>query len=179
MFVMELLGPNLEELLERCGHKFTLKTTLMLADQLVCMCCCFLEGCWSVGVYVSTTTGAAALCSTLPQMHGTIVQPVPPTHHVHTCTLYTHMHIPTPLPTPLHHTPTPHPYTKLSRLEYVHSKGFIHRDIKPENFMMGRSQHSNVVHIVDFGLAKRYMDPRTRRHIAYRDDKSLTGRGMH
>ncbi len=33
--VFELLGPNLEDLLRYCDNKFTLKTTLMLMDQIL------------------------------------------------------------------------------------------------------------------------------------------------
>ena len=63
----------------------------------------------------------------------------------------------------------------LSRLEYVHTKSFIHRDVKPDNFLIGLGKRQSVIHIIDFGLAKKYRDPRTHQHIPYRENKNLTG----
>ncbi len=40
---------------------------------------------------------------------------------------------------------------------------------------MGLGRRSNVVYIIDFGLAKRYRDPKTHVHIMYRENKHLTG----
>lgn len=67
------------------------------------------------------------------------------------------------------------PDQMIGRIEFVHCKHFIHRDIKPDNFLMGIGRHCNKLHIIDFGLAKKYRDPRSRTHISYREDKSLTG----
>ena len=63
----------------------------------------------------------------------------------------------------------------LSRLEYVHTKHFIHRDVKPDNFLIGLGRRGNIIHMIDFGLAKKYRDPRTHQHIPYREQKNLTG----
>jgi len=97
VMVMELLGPSLEDLFNFCHRKFTLKTVLLLADQMI------------------------------------------------------------------------------SRIEYIHGKNFLHRDIKPDNFLMGLGKKGNLVYAIDFGLAKRFRDPRTHQHIPYRENKNLTG----
>lgn len=57
----------------------------------------------------------------------------------------------------------------------MHSRHFLHRDIKPDNFLIGISKKQHYVYIIDFGLAKRFRDPKTGEHIPYRDGKNLTG----
>ena len=53
----------------------------------------------------------------------------------------------------------------------------MYRDVKPENCLIGRFSRgqARVIHVVDFGLAKQYVDPETGRHIDYADHKNLTG----
>ena len=57
------------------------------------------------------------------------------------------------------------------------------RDIKPENCLVGKQtgdpsktrQKRSIIHMVDFGLSKPYIDMETGRHIPYAENKSLTG----
>ena len=63
----------------------------------------------------------------------------------------------------------------LNRIENLHKHHFIHRDIKPENFLIGTENKSNIVYLVDFGLSKRYKNPKNHQHIPYREGRFLTG----
>jgi serine/threonine protein kinase len=63
----------------------------------------------------------------------------------------------------------------LARIKYLHSRSFIYRDMKPDNFLIGLGQNASLVYMIDYGLAKKYRDPKTHQHIPYRDKKSLTG----
>ena len=63
----------------------------------------------------------------------------------------------------------------MSRIEFIHSRNYIHRDIKPDNFLIGLGKKKQQIYIIDFGLAKRFRDPKTGLHIPYLDGKSLTG----
>jgi len=54
----------------------------------------------------------------------------------------------------------------LERFEILHGQNLIHRDIKPENFVMGLHKKAHVLYMIDFGLSKRYKDPKTGKHYA-------------
>jgi serine/threonine protein kinase len=63
----------------------------------------------------------------------------------------------------------------LERIETLHSRHLIHRDIKTNNFVIGVGQKASVVYCVDFGMSKRFRDPKTLQHTPYCDWKSLSG----
>lgn len=66
-------------------------------------------------------------------------------------------------------------------MQYVHSKNLIYRDVKPENCLIGclGNKTQQVIHIIDFGLAKEYTDPETKKHIPYKEHKSLIGTAIY
>ena len=63
----------------------------------------------------------------------------------------------------------------INRIEFLHKHHYIHRDIKPENFVIGIEDKSNIIYLIDFGLAKRYKNPKNNQHIPYREERPLIG----
>lgn len=99
ILIIDLLGPSLEDLFEWCNRKFSVKTVVQLAVQMITL------------------------------------------------------------------------------IEDLHAHDLIYRDIKPDNFLIGipGAPDENQVHLIDFGMAKQYRDPKTKQHIPYREKKSLSG----
>ncbi|CAJ0938414.1 unnamed protein product, partial [Mesorhabditis belari] len=65
----------------------------------------------------------------------------------------------------------------ISRLQWLHERGFVHRDLKPENFLIGIEEDERILFLIDFGLARRYRyrDGENLVHIPHRKGKNLVG----
>ena len=62
----------------------------------------------------------------------------------------------------------------LERVEHIHKCNYLHRDIKPDNFLVGHKKPGHI-YMIDFGLTKRFRNPKTGMHIPWKDGKNLTG----
>ena len=63
----------------------------------------------------------------------------------------------------------------LELIEVVHGKSMIHRDIKPANFLMGIAENSGQVHMIDYGLVRKFESKTTKQHIPFTRNKCLIG----
>ena len=71
----------------------------------------------------------------------------------------------------------------ISRIQFLHSKGFIHCDIKPENFVLNLDNNENkntedkkiTVFLIDFGLAEPYINLKTKKHKEIKEKSGHKG----
>ncbi|KAJ6221366.1 hypothetical protein RDWZM_007178 [Blomia tropicalis] len=54
----------------------------------------------------------------------------------------------------------------LTRFETIHRHGIVFRDVHTENFLLGVEDKINVIHVIDFALAKSFVDETTGKHIS-------------
>jgi serine/threonine protein kinase len=47
--------------------------------------------------------------------------------------------------------------------------------VKPRNLAMGLEEKASIVHIIDFGLSKAYINPVTKKHISFSEKKKMIG----
>ena len=66
-------------------------------------------------------------------------------------------------------------YHTFKAIEVMHRSSYIHRDIKPANILI-RCEPSNCpIAIIDFGLARYFMDRKTNTHLEAREDPGFRG----
>jgi len=74
----------------------------------------------------------------------------------------------------------------ISRIEFIHTFGFIHCDIKPDNFVLDLSSKDDnkskdkekdnpVVYLIDYGLAEPYINLKTKKHKQLKEKQGLKG----
>lgn len=59
-------------------------------------------------------------------------------------------------------------------IEQIHKRGYIHGDIKPQNICLKQNGKALNLSLIDFGLAKNYLED-DGTHIAKRKDKKFSG----
>lgn len=65
----------------------------------------------------------------------------------------------------------------ISRIEFLHSRGFIHCDIKPDNFALSldKDKKDLIIYLIDFGLTEPYINLKTREHRKLNEKKGYKG----
>ena len=61
------------------------------------------------------------------------------------------------------------------RLNYIHDCGIIHRDLKPENFIVSTNAREGIIYLIDFGLSKKFINPKTKEHIPFKTNRPIMG----